>query len=310
MYTLRTIRPFAFRVYKSIMEKYILPGLVANAATLGIHWIYDYSYIESLSKKQSVLFLTQDKTHYDNAKTAYYSYPHMKLGDVTVEGGILKWLYQAMKNNPDFSQLDYSKLLYQQFKAGGTYSGYVESYAKKHVLRILAKSLNVELPDIPVMDDQLVGFMPYLVCKELNIDIKKAWELTQVYSQDEDYFTYFKMFDLLLNKLRNHSMKEAVKSVISAGPQKYQLALQKAIEMDDANQFIEKYSGRACAIQYSIPLIIHVLYHTNSYEEAVLYNALLGGAISDRNTMIGAIFAQVSTVPKEWIDIVGNQIKL
>ncbi|MDT8337544.1 MAG: ADP-ribosylglycohydrolase family protein, partial [Candidatus Izemoplasmatales bacterium] len=88
------------------------------------------------------------------------------------------------------------------------------------------------------------------------------------------------------------------------------LALHKALEMNDPNEFIEAYSGRACAIKYSIPLIIHILYHTNSYEEAINYNALLGGAISDRNMIIGAIFAQVSEVPKNWRNKVADQIKL
>ncbi len=247
---------------------------------------------------------------YDEAEVSYFSYPHQQLGDVTVQGDILKWLYQAMKSNPNFSQLDYSKMLYQQFKPGGTYSGYVESYAKKHVLKILANSIDVDVQDIPVMDDHLVGFMPYLVSKELGLNTKKAWELTQVYSQDEDYYTYFKMFDHLFELLETKSLKVAIESVINEGPAKYQTALHKAIEMDDPNQFIEAYSGRACAIKYSIPLIIHILYHTDNYEEAVKYNALLGGAVSDRNTMIGAIFAQVSEVPQEWIEKVARQIKL
>ncbi|MFH5881313.1 MAG: hypothetical protein ACNA7U_04920 [Candidatus Izemoplasmataceae bacterium] len=292
------------------MEKYILPGLIANAATLGIHWIYDHGYLETLASKQSILFLVQNQTHYQNAETAYYSYPSHELGDVTVQGDILKWLYQAMKNNKDFSQLDYSKLLYQQFKPGGTYQGYVESYAKKHVLEILAKSLEIDYPKQQVSDDHLVGFMPYLVCKELGLDSKKAWELTQVYSQDETYYEYFKMFDLLFEQLPEKGLKEAIESVIQLGPKMAETELSKALEIKDPNMFIENYSGRACAIKFSIPLIIHILYHTNSYEEAVRYNALLGGAIADRNTMIGAIFAQVSTIPQSWKDKVINQIKL
>lgn len=291
------------------MEKYILPGLIANAATLGIHWIYDHKFLEQLSAKDSLLFRVQKKDIYDQAKVSYFSYPQQKLGDVTVQGDILKWLYDAMKNDDNFTQLDYSKMLYKQFKAGGTYTGYVESYAKKHVLRILAKSLDVTIPTIPINDDHLVGFMPYLVCKELNIDIKKAWELTQVYSQDEDYFIYFSMFDQLLELLPKIGLKKAIESVIGQGPEKYQVPLHKAIEMNDPNLFIELYSGRACAIKYSIPLIIHILYHTNSYEEAINYNALLGGAISDRNMIIGAIMSQISEVPQKWSSFVADNAK-
>ena len=292
------------------MEKYILPGLVANASTLGIHWIYDYKYLEELSKQKSLLFLRQEKEHFEQAKPSFYSYPNSEIGDLTVQGQIIKWLYQAMESNKEFSKKDYSKLLYEKFKPGGSYTGYVETYSKKHVVTFLAKSLHIDTPKIPVMDNHLVGFAPYLVCKELGLDNKKAWELTTVYSQDEDYLIYFNMFDSLFDLLRKGSMHEAVKSVIHLGPVKYQIPLNKAIEMDNTNEFIKQYSGRACEIQYSIPLIMHILSHTNSYQEAVELNATIGGAVSDRNLLVGALYAQVSEIPEAWVTLVKEKIIL
>ena len=292
------------------MEKYILPGLIGNAATLGIHWIYDHEYLEALSKQQPLLFLRQEKERFDKANPSFYSYPNSEVGDLTVQGQIIKWLYQAMKSHKEFSKKDYSKLLYEKFKPGGFYTGYVETYSKKHVLAFLARSLHINVPEIPIMDDHLVGFAPYLVCKELGLANKKAWELTTVYSQDEDYLIYFNMFDKLFDLLLEVSMHEAVKSVIHLGPEKYQIPLNKAIEMDNTNEFIEKYSGRACAIKYSIPLIMHILSHTNSYQEAVELNATLGGAVSDRNLLIGAFYAQVSEIPEAWVNMVKEKIIL
>lgn len=292
------------------MNKFILPALVANAATLGVHWIYDYEYLQELAKKQSLLFMKQVKEHFDKAQVSFFSYPDAEIGDVTVQGEILKWLYQAMKKNLDFSQEDYSKLLYSKFKPGGTYVGYVESYSKTHVLQLQAKSLRIDFPQKPLMDDQLVGFMPYLVCKELKLDNKKAWELTKVYSQDEDYYNYFLMFDRLLELLPQVGMKEAIRSVISLAPVKFHIDLQKAIEMNDTNEFIEHFAGRACPIKQSIPLIMHILYQSNSYQEAIEFNALLGGAVSDRSTLIGAIYSQVSEVPQEWIELVSKRLIL
>jgi len=291
------------------MEKYLLPALVANAATLGIHWIYDYKYLQELAKNQSLLFLTQERKHFEAARNSYYSYPNSEVGDVTVQGQMLMWLYQALKNNPDFSLTDYSKLLFKKFKPGGTYQGYTESYAKKHVMNILNQSLNLGIEEIPINDDHLVGFMPYLACKELNLDNKKAWELTNVYSQDESYLIYFTMFDKLFEKLKTTDMKTAVESVITLGPEKYQLALKKAIEMTDTNEFIKNYAGRACPIQQSIPLIIHLLYNSNSYQEIIEQNALIGGAVSDRGMLLGAIMAQVSKIPTDWLNKVISKIK-
>ncbi len=284
------------------MKKYLIPALIANAAGLGIHWIYDYEFLETLAKKQSLLFLSQTKENYDQAKVSFFSYPHNAIGDVTVQGEILKWLYQAMKDNPNFTKGDYSKLLYNKFKPGGDYSGYVESYSKKHVLELQAKSLHIDVPEIPVNDNHLVGFIPYLVCKELKLDNKKAWELTNVYSQDNDYYTFFMMFDRLIELLPQVGMKEALRSVITLAPEHYQTALTKAIELDNTNEFIEQYAGRACAIKHSIPVIFHILGKTNSYQEAIEYNAPIGGAVADRGTLLGAIYAQISEVPKAWYE--------
>jgi hypothetical protein len=283
------------------MEKYIKPALIANAATLGIHWIYDPVYIKKLKEKQDILFMVQNKKQYDEAEVAFYSYPNHKIGDVTVQGEMLKWLYDAMKDHVDFSVDAYDELLFEQFKPGGSYIGYVESYAQKNVAKKLAHRFEIDMPKEVLFDDHLVGFVPYLVCKELNLDSKKAWELAQLYSTDSTYYEFYKMFDDILENIEQKGMKQSVLEAIKKGPKSYTLALQKAIDLKDTDSFIEKYSGRACAIDQSIPLIVHLLYHCKSYEDAVNKNALIGGAISDRNMLLGAMFAQVSKIPKAWV---------
>lgn len=285
------------------MNRYLLPGLIANASTLGIHWIYDHTYLKKLAKSQTLFFLIQDKVRYTEARNAYFSYPGHGRGDVTVQGEILMWAYEAMKENPNLTKEEYSKLLYEQFRPGGNYRGYVETYAKKHVLSIMAKSLSIEVAEFPLMDDHLVGFMPYLACKELSLSNEKAWELAQLYTKNEDYPTYYKMFDALFERIPLLGLKEALRSVVGMAPSHRQEAIYKAIEMEDADVFVEAHAGRACAIKDSVPVIFHVLSHAKSYEDAMLRNALIGGAISDRNTLIGAVLGQVYPLPDEWVNI-------
>jgi hypothetical protein len=282
------------------MKTYVLPGLMANAATLGIHWIYDYQFLHQLSQTSSLLFRIQNKEIYDQAEVSYYSYPNQKLGDVTVQGHIMMWLYDALRQNPELSRSDYENMLFDHFKPGGTYIGYVESYAQKFVLNMIAKNQHIDLPMIAIHDNHLVGFIPYLVCKELGLSIEKAWDLAQVFTDDLSYLAFYKMFDELFSKIHQLGLKEALRSVIHLSPEAYRLSLTQALEMQDTNAFIEGYAGRACAIMSSVPVICHILYHTNSYHEASLYNATIGGAVSDRATMIGAIYAQISKIPSEY----------
>lgn len=282
------------------MKKYIKPALIANAATLGIHWIYDPKYLTELNRKQDILFLVQNKETYDKAKVAFYSYPNHKIGDVSVQGEILKWLYKAMKDNINFTIDDYDALLFSYFKPGGLYHGYVESYALKNVINKMGTNLNFKVEKESLDDDHLVGFIPYLVCRELNLSSSKAWSLAQLFTTNKDYFMFYEMFDAILDSIGTKDKKTCIKDAIKKAPKKYLDALNKAIELDDTDEFIEKYSGRACAINHSIPLIVHLLYHIDSYEEAVRKNALIGGAISDRNLLLGAVLAQISDIPEAW----------
>jgi hypothetical protein len=283
-----------------VMKTYVLPGLMANAATLGIHWIYDYQYLHQLSQTSSLLFRIQNKDIYDQAEISYFSYPHQKLGDVTVQGHMMMWLYDALLKKPEFGRLAYEDMLYEHFKPGGSYIGYVESYAQKLVLNQIAKNQHIDFPPVTIHDNHLVGFIPYLVCKELGLSIEKAWDLAQVFTDDPNYFAFYKMFDELFNKIHELGLKEALKSAIHLSPEAYRLSLTQALEMQDTNRFIEDYAGRACAIMSSVPVICHILYHTHSYHEASLKNAAIGGAVADRATIIGAIYAQISKIPSEY----------
>jgi hypothetical protein len=40
------------------MKNLVKNGLLANAASLGIHWMYDHKLLEDVSQKQSLLCLT------------------------------------------------------------------------------------------------------------------------------------------------------------------------------------------------------------------------------------------------------------
>lgn len=277
------------------MKHLLRNGLLANAASLGVHWIYDHKLLEALSQSQPLLFLTQQKALYEKASSSYYSYPNQKLGDVSFQGNILIWLYQSLQNHPNFTKDDYEQLIYTHLKPGGDYDGYIESYAKALVSYLLSKENNTTLERPTKDDDHLVGFMPYLAFKALHLSSEKAFELTQLFSEDPLYLDYFHMFDQLLILLKTLPRKEAIEKALTKAPKSVLDILLKAIEIKDTNVFIEKYAGRACAITYSIPVIIHVIYHQESFDDAIQKNALIGGSVADRSTLIGAIYGEIDT---------------
>jgi len=285
------------------MNKYLKGAFVANAASMGFNWIYNLPYLEKLSQTQSLVFQAVDPLKYKRAGKSYLAYPNAKIGDLSAQGHIAKQLYNALYENSELTTDAYKQIVLEMIKPGGTYEGWVESYGKKLVYNQLIEQLNIEAKPIIQTDDQLVGFVPYIVCKELNLPSEKAWVLAQAFTNIDTYNQFYLVFDQLFENLKSINMNAALKNVVSICPQEYQENINHAIDMNDTNSFIINHSGTACHIHHAIPLIFHILAHTNSYEEAVQLNVKIGGASCDRGMMIGAIYSQVSTIPEEWSNL-------
>lgn len=291
------------------MNNLIFSSLLSNASCLGVHWIYNHSYLENLSNEKSLLFMKQNQHLYEAAKPSYYVYPNHEVGQLTVQGEILRWLYDSLKENHSFSRNDYESLVMDKFRPGGSYHGYVETYAKKLIIKNLANELDMAIDVIKSDDTHLVGFMPYLATKALELPVQKAWELAQLFTDNEHYLTYYLYFDVLFELLKNHTLKDAIKLALTYAPDIYKEKLKHAISIKDTNTFIKLFAGRACSIDQAIPVIMHILYHTESFSDALELNAKIGGASADRGLIIGAILSEVYSIPDTWMKKVNPYLK-
>jgi hypothetical protein len=61
--------------------------------------------------------------------------------------------------------------------------------------------LRLNLPLLPVSDDHLVGFVPYLVSKELGLGNDFAWSLAQLFTDKTEYRQFFDMFDYIFDNI-------------------------------------------------------------------------------------------------------------
>ena len=281
------------------MKNIIANALISNTATIGVHWIYDYKFLEKLSNKQSLLFMDPKKSIYDQANSAYFVYPNYKVGMYTAVGQIVELLYKRLKLNKSYGVSEYKHDLINFYKPGGNYIGYVESYGKKMIYNILNSDLGLDKKNLVHIDDhQLIGFAPYISCKALNIDSDKALDFCKFFSSSEDYKSYYKMFDILLS-LNRKIEKQDIKKALKYAPRKDKANIIKSIEMNNTNDFISMHSGRGCDISQAIPLIIHIVTKCESLEKAIELNALVGGDSADRALIIGMLFAW-SNVPLKW----------
>jgi hypothetical protein len=291
------------------MNKILEASLVGNAYGFALHWIYDPEYIQTLIEKEDVFFKAPLKRHYEEAISSFYGYPFGLAGDVTTQGIFLLWLSEALHHNPNLSVEEYKALLLSHIMPGQEYVGYIESYAKKLIANEIALTFEKE-PIFEMVDDHLVGFIPYIACKALNLPTSKAKELATLFSSDQDYGHLFDMFDAFLNQVKTENKKQLLRQVINLAPLTFKIKLQHALSEEDDDFFIEHHSGIACVIPQSIPLIFRIMDRASTYEEAMLMNVKYGGAISERAMMLGLVFSQLSEVPSTWINHLNEKHRL
>ena len=271
------------------MKKFVEHALLGNAATLGIHWIYNPAYLANLAKKESLFFRKQDKKMYDEAQPSYYAYPLAEVGDVTSQGMFLFWLTEALKTNPNLSRTAYGELIYSHIRPGGDYAGYIETYGHKLIINTLNEKMKLSLPSIPMDDDHLIGFIPYIATKQLGLSNERAWDLAQLFTNKEEYPACYEMFDAIITGLDKASMQQAIQQAIVKAPRRFAVQLKKALEMTDTASFVKDYAGTACAINQSVPIIVHLLYHSKDLNDAWQRNALISGAIAERAMLLTMI---------------------
>lgn len=282
------------------MSRHIQAALIANTATLGVHWIYNPSFLKALSIKQDLLFMKQSKDIYDASKPSYYVYPKSNVGDFTLQGNILKWLYEKLKTDENIDISDYETLIYQHIKPGGDYEGYIETYTKKMIIERLSKELNHTNPPFDKIDDHLVGFIPFIVYKSLQKNLDQAILLSQTFSHLKAYKDYIHFFNHIIDHIKDTSIDLVILNALHLAPVDKQETLKRAIQTTDTDDFISSDAGIACQINQSIPLIIHLISHATSFEDVIKKNAVIGGASSDRGLLLGFMLSYLFEVPKSW----------
>lgn len=283
------------------MENILRNALIGNAASLGLNWIYDMPFLERLSKKQDILFLTPDQTLYDQSKKSYFAYPNASIGDVSFQGNIAIWLYQTLKQNPQYPFDQYDDLIYEHIKEGSDYQGYIEAYGRKLLEDRKSMENNPDFFSRPFDDDQLVGFVPYLVCHQVGLTTSRALKFTHVFAGHPDYLLYFNMLDTFFKHAKTKPHKALILDIINGLPEDKKETFVKATEMTDSKKYIAKYAGTACHIDHAVPVIFHVAYHSNSFEEGLHLNTKIGGASSDRGMLIGAMLGEVFNVDEAFV---------
>lgn len=284
----------------AMFMKQLLDGaLVASAASLGLNWVYNIPYLKKLSAEQPLAFMPVDPAKYKRARKAVMGYPNATVGDVSLQGRILSWVYDALKEDKHLQRDALETIIYDHIKPGGDYQGWVESYGKKLIVNRLNQELETDTTPLALHDSQLVGFTFYLAAKTLDLSNDQAFGYAKMFTDRDDYLQWYAVFDQIIEDVKTMSLKEALRKSLDQVPKDYRFKCAQALHAEKFEDIL-KVVNTACDIEHAIPVIYTVLALSDDFKSAVELNTLIGGASSDRGLLLGAVLASAYDIPEDW----------
>ena len=111
----------------------VLGGLVADAAALGVHWIYDTGRVADVGGAEPE-FLEPDRAAYKGVP-AYFAHQGKSAGDLTHYGEQLMVALESLAaTGGELDASDYERRFVERFGPGGSWVGYID-YATRETLR-------------------------------------------------------------------------------------------------------------------------------------------------------------------------------
>lgn len=277
----------------------LMGALIADAATLGLHWIYDPERIAKVAG-QKPAFTPIDPANFEGVP-AYFAHGARSDGDLSQYGETLALAIHHLQEHGGFDATLYQDAFVARFGAGGAYSGYIDRPTRGTLENIA----NDQRAPSGIDDDQhpALATLPAIVARYRNTasfhqHVKTAVHVTNVNEAADHYALIFA--DLLVDVLSGTNLSDALKTAATKEP-----LLQAALDTDETNSTTYgQTTGRACHLHEGMPLAFHILSNTTTYKDAIEANILAGGDNCGRALIIGSLAGAaygLASIPLEWI---------
>lgn len=280
----------------------LLGALVADAAALGLHWLYDVERIAQITQARggSGAFVPLDPENYAGAKGVFV---HGARGDgmTSQYGAALALALGTMREDGVFDPARYRTAYAEYFGAGGAFTGYIDRPTRGTLANIAAEQIDPSGVD----DDQLpaLATLPAVVVAhggtpDLDAAVQAAIRVTNVNPVAEADGAIFAR--LLADVLAGSDLAPALLKVAESAPDAHRDALMHALTTDEDDSTVYgEHSGRACHLPMAMPLIFHILARSDSFAEASERNIAAGGDSCGRAIAIGAVMGALHETDKD-----------
>jgi ADP-ribosylglycohydrolase len=299
-------------IYFNDKKAMVLGALVADAASLGLHWLYDVNRIAEIEQKKGLIFLQPDANHYADGK-GYYAHGNKQTGEASAYGEACLLMLKQLADHGQFNCQAYQAAYCGFFGPGGKYIGYVDSPTRQTLAVLLAAKDNNYPERSGADDDQhpALATIPALVAahcgsrEELLATVDTAARIT---SNNELAVNAARSLAVTLHSLlAGESLQTALQNGITCSEDVLATRLEAAVTINKlpTAEVGEKF-GRACHVQEGLPVVFHIARHTKNYQSAIQENIRVGGDSCGRAIALGAIMATSAvdtseSIPLPWL---------
>lgn len=276
-------------------------ALVADAAALGLHWLYDQDQIMSVAASGDILFRQPDATVYKDKK-GYFAHAARRTGELSHYGESARIVGQlASEGNYDTTR--HRQHFYDAFGPCGHYSGYADRPTKTLIARMISEGDDIAEPT-GMNDNQMPAICVVPGLFAFGYSAQTVKNAAQVISINTSVVTAAAAVQQCLEHLlEGRTLPEALHLSADAMNgevgqlMKEALAIEQYKPLDTAKHF-----GLACYVEHSLPVVWHLLNHAGDFESVVRDNIRCGGDNCGRSMALGSIAGLAFGVPDSMLN--------
>ena len=280
---------------KKKAKELVLSSLVADAYSLGSHWVYDDKQLATLDINWNELNPAQSIWH--KGKLA---------GDFTHYGDQTLWLYEFVIEKESFEVNEYLEFWANKINS---YNGYIDG-----ATRVTLENINDEhFPSGSSSTDlSIIGrIAPLLLVSNSKEEfLQNVEDFVKCTHNSNEAIISSKFFtSLLIEVLNGKNIEEAILSLKDSFDTKTQSYIYTGVasKTDDSFEAIRGF-GPACDINGGFQGVIHLLCKYDNLKDMLIENAKAGGDSSSRAMIASIIFMaqdnkNISQIPTSWLNI-------
>ncbi len=277
----------------------LLGALVADAATMGLHWMYDQAHIETVATTGDILFRQPDENIYKDRK-AYFAHQAKRVGENSQYGESARVVARSLIATGQYSPTAHQELFFATFGPCGSYHGFADRPTKALVARMI-----MEGDDIPAAsgadDDQLPALSSVPALFAYAQDQSTVADAVSVTTINADALAGAQvLFDCLSRLEAGEALPDALAGSVGCASGELAALLQEALDMPAYDPLAAaNHFGMPCHIKQGLPLAWHLLQHATDFTEVVRDNIRCGGDSCGRSMAVGSVAGLVFGVPDE-----------